>query len=110
MRGAAIAQALTLFFSAMARLLLTHRFVRIWPFNRQYLRLVVPTIVGAGVMMFAHAALPAEQWLVNLAGATLAGTVAYGVLMLIVGLTAAERAMLGKTVARFTRRGKPEAS
>jgi len=110
MRGAAIAQALTLFFSAMARLLLTHRFVRIWPFNRQYLRLVVPTIVGAGVMMFAHAALPAEQWLVNLAGATLAGTVAYGVLMLIVGLTAAERAMLGKTVARLMRRGKPEAS
>ena len=110
MRGAAIAQALTLSFSAIARLLLTHRFVGIWPFNRQYLRLVIPTVVGAAVMIGAHAALPAEKWLVNLAGATIAGTVAYGALVLVIGLTATERAMLGKTVSRFTRRGRPESA
>lgn len=110
MRGAAIAQALTLSFSAIARLLLARRFVGIWPFNRQYLRLVIPTIAGAATMIGAHAVLPDSKWLVNLAGATLAGTFVYGALVLIVGLTPTERSMLGKTAARLTRREQPEAS
>ena len=38
-RGAAIAQALTLSFSAVARLLLVRRFLGIWPFDAAYLRL-----------------------------------------------------------------------
>ena len=46
-RGAAIAQAATLTFSAVARLLLVHRFLRIWPFDRAWLRLIVPAAVCA---------------------------------------------------------------
>jgi Na+-driven multidrug efflux pump len=57
-KGAAIAQALTLAFSAIARLLLVRRFLHIWPFDAYYLRLVVPTIVGAAGMLLGHACCP----------------------------------------------------
>ena len=50
MRGAAIAQAATLTFSAIARLLLVRRFLGIWPFDRAYLRLVAPTLIGGLAM------------------------------------------------------------
>jgi len=104
MRGAAIAQACTLSFSAVVRLVLVHRFVHIWPFNRQYLRLVVPTVAAAVTVAGVHAVLPAQKWLVNLAGSAVAGTVVYGLLVLAIGLTPTERRTLAGLVKRFTGR------
>jgi O-antigen/teichoic acid export membrane protein len=93
-RGAAIAQAATLTFSAIARLLLVRRFLRIWPFDSSFLRLVVPTAVGGVVMAVAHSVLPEAKWLVNLAGSASLGTVAYACTLVAVGLKPAERQTL----------------
>jgi O-antigen/teichoic acid export membrane protein len=111
MRGAAIAQAITLTFSAVARLLLVSRFLRIWPFDRAYLRLIVPTLVGAAVMMIVHLVLPEARWLVNLLAAAALGTCAYAVVLFAVGLTPKERASaLGMGRKVLARRAKaPEA-
>ena len=57
-RGAAIAQAVTLTISALARLFLVRRFLRIWPFDAWYLRLLVPTVLGGVVMYAVHLVLP----------------------------------------------------
>src|SRR4029453_619240 len=49
-RGAALAQALTLTFSAIARLLLVRRFLGIWPFDGPWLRLLLPGGGGGDTM------------------------------------------------------------
>jgi hypothetical protein len=90
-KGAAIAQALTLAFSAAARLLLVRRFLHIWPFDAYYLRLIVPTIVGAAGMLLGHALLPEAKWLVNLVGAFALGGALYAGTLLAVGLKPNER-------------------
>ncbi|HEX6844039.1 MAG TPA: MATE family efflux transporter [Actinomycetota bacterium] len=100
-RGAAIAQAATLTFSAIARLLLVRRFLGIWPFDASWWRLIVPTLVGAGAMVGAHLLLPQAQWLANLLGSALVGGVAYLVALLAVGLPSNERASLGRAVAKL---------
>ena len=105
-RGAAIAQAATLTFSAIARLLLVRRFLGIWPFDAGYLRLVVPALVGGAVMWVAHLVLPEAKWLVNLVASAALGAAAYAVVLLAVGLPANERAMVGRLVAKVTRRGR----
>ena len=102
-RGAAIAQAATLTFSALARLFLVRRFLGIWPFDGSYLRLVVPTVVGGLVMAAAHAVLPEAKWLVNLLASAALGTGAYGVALLAIGLEA-ERAGDGPAAGRQGRR------
>jgi O-antigen/teichoic acid export membrane protein len=94
MKGAAIAQAATLTFSALARLLLVRRFVRIWPFDRAFLRLIVPTIAGALAMALAHAVLPEAKWLVNLLGSAVVGTGVYAAALVAVGLPPNERALV----------------
>ncbi|HSL11738.1 MAG TPA: MATE family efflux transporter [Actinomycetota bacterium] len=99
-RGAAIAQAATLTVSAIARLVLVKRFLGIWPFDASFLRLVIPAVVGAAAMVGAHGALTDGAWLLDLAGSALAGTVAYVVAMLAVGVTPAERTALRRLVAR----------
>ena len=100
MRGAAIAQAATLTFSALARLVLVRRFLGIWPFDRSYLRLVAPTLVGAVVMVLVHGALPESKWLVNLVGSAAAGGLAYALVLLAWGLPASERAAVRRLIAR----------
>jgi O-antigen/teichoic acid export membrane protein len=90
-RGAALAQALTLTFAGFARLLLVRRFVRIWPFDRAWLRLLVPTAIGAGTMGLLHAALPDERWFVDLLVSATVGTGVYAAAMFVVGLTPPER-------------------
>jgi O-antigen/teichoic acid export membrane protein len=97
-QGAAIAQAATLTFSAVARLLLVRRFLGIWPFDRAYLRLVVPTVLGGAAMWAAHLLLPEAQWLANLLGSAAIGATVYVVALMVVGLPANERAALGKLV------------
>ena len=103
-RGAALAQACTLTFSAIARLLLVRRFLRIWPFDAAYLRLVPPALAGAGAMALAHAVMPAERWALDLLVSAAAGALVYVVALIAVGLPATERATLfrlaGKALGR----------
>ncbi|HZD16772.1 MAG TPA: MATE family efflux transporter [Actinomycetota bacterium] len=106
-RGAAIAQACTLTFSAIARLMLVRRFLNIWPFDLDFLRLLVPTAVGAAVMALVHAAIPEAKWLVNLAGSFAVGGVAYLVAMLAVGLVPSERRTLIRMAAKVLGRASP---
>jgi O-antigen/teichoic acid export membrane protein len=106
-RGAAIAQACTLTFSALARLFLVRRFLKIWPFDATYARLLIPAALGAVTMAAAHAALPDAKWLVNLALSAMAGTIVYGVAVLAFGLPGTERAKALGVLRRITGRTKP---
>jgi hypothetical protein len=90
--GAAVAQAVTLWFSAIARLLLVRRFVGIWPFDRHFARLLIPVTVGGGVMAGVHAALSTSAWPVDLLASAGAGVAAYAVALLAAGLKPSERA------------------
>ena len=108
-RGAAIAQAATLTFSALARLFLVRRFLGIWPFDGSYLRLVVPTVVGGLVMAAAHAVLPEAKWLVNLLASAAAGTGAYVVALLAIGLKPNERATAMRLAGKVLGRGRAPA-
>jgi xanthine/uracil permease len=91
MRGTAIAEAVTLTVSAFARLMLVKRFVDIWPFDRWYLRLIPPAVVGALVMWGVHSILAGPKWLIDLGGSSVAGTLAYGVTLVLIGLKPGER-------------------
>jgi hypothetical protein len=53
---------------------------------------VVPASIGAVVMAGLHAALPEETWLASLALSAAGGTLAYGLALCTIGLTASERA------------------
>ncbi len=104
-KGAAIAQAATLSFSATARLLLVRRFVGIWPFDRHFVRLVVPAAVGAAAMIGLDLLIPDARWFVDLAVAGGLGSVAYLAALLAVGLAPSERRMLATILGRLTGRG-----
>jgi O-antigen/teichoic acid export membrane protein len=104
-RGAAIAQAVTLTFSAVARLFLVRRFLGIWPFDRAYLRLIVPTVLGGLAMWGAHQVLPEAQWLVNLLASAAIGAGVYLLALLAVGLPTQERATVARLASRVTHRG-----
>jgi len=106
MRGAAIAQAATLTFSAIARLVLVRRFLGIWPFDASYLRLIVPTIAGGLAMWAAHVVLPDAAWLVNLLLSAAIGAGVYLLVLLAVGLPANERAMVARSVGKVTGHGR----
>ncbi len=106
-RGAAIAQALTLSFSAVARLLLVRRFLGIWPFDRTWLRLVVPTLLGAFTMGLTHAVMPDERWALDLLVSASLGTGAYGAAMLLVGLSPMERAAVARLILRRSKAAAP---
>ena len=103
-RGAAIAQAATLTFSAVARLLLVRRFLGIWPFDGSNVRLLVPTLIGGAVMAVVHQAVPESRWLVGLVLSAGLGTGAYVATLLAIGLKPAERAtalrLAGKVVGK----------
>jgi O-antigen/teichoic acid export membrane protein len=101
MRGAALAEAVTLTLSAFARLLLVKRFVDIWPFDRWFLRLIPPALAGAVVMWAVHAALAGPKWLIDLTLSISSGTLAYGVVLLWIGLKPGERATALALVRRL---------
>jgi len=92
--GAAIAQAATLTFSAIARLLLVRRFLGIFPFDGGYLRLVPPAVAGGVAMALIHAAMPSERWLLDLVVSFAGGGVVYVAVLLAVGLPKSERASM----------------
>jgi O-antigen/teichoic acid export membrane protein len=101
MRGAAVAEAVTLTVSAFARLMLVKRFVDIWPFDRWFLRLIPPALAGAAVMWAVHEVLAGPKWLIDLAGSIGAGTIAYGVVLVLIGLKPAERATVVALVRKM---------
>jgi len=104
-RGAATAQAVTLSFSAVARLMLVRRFLGIWPFDAQYARLLVPAAVGAAVMAGVAALVPDARWGVELLVAGGGGGLAYAAVALAVGLSREERATLASAARRVRGRG-----
>jgi O-antigen/teichoic acid export membrane protein len=103
-RGAALAQALTLSFSAVARLLLVRRFLGIWPFERAWLRLLTPVVLGGLSMGLAHAVLPDDRWFVDLVVSAGIGVGVYGATLLATGILPGERA----AIVRMLRRRAPE--
>jgi O-antigen/teichoic acid export membrane protein len=107
-RGAALAQALTLSCSAVARLFLVRRFLGIWPFERAWGRLLVPTVLGGVTMGLMHGALPDGRWFVDLAVSAAAGVGVYAAALIVVGLLPTERAALIRLVLR--RRAETPAS
>jgi O-antigen/teichoic acid export membrane protein len=109
MRGAAIAQAATLTFSAIARLVLVRRFLGIWPFDASYLRIVVPTLIGGLTMVVVHAVLPDGRWLIDLLLSGALGTVVYAVALFAIGLTPDERARALRLAGKIAGRGRAPA-
>jgi hypothetical protein len=108
-RGAAIAQAATLTFSAVARLLLVRRFLGIWPFDASHLRLVVPTVIGGLVMAGLHATLPDAAWLLNLMISAAAGTLVYAVVVFAIGLAPGERSAALRLAGKLAGKGRAPA-
>ena len=103
MEGAAIANAVTFALSKWARLYLVKRFVHIQPYDRDYTRLLVPTLAGLATMWATHAWVDVN-WLLDLTATAIVGTAAYVGTYLAFGLTAAEkqgvRALITKTTNR----------
>jgi hypothetical protein len=99
MEGAAVANAVTFAVSKWARLALVRRFVSIQPYDRNYGRLILPSLAGAAVMWAVHAAVPGG--LLDLAATAVAGTAAYLGVYLVAGLTPDERAGVAKIVGRL---------
>ncbi|HYZ11685.1 MAG TPA: oligosaccharide flippase family protein [Actinomycetota bacterium] len=91
MEGAAIAGALTMVLSKLARLWLVWRYVRIQPFDRDYARLLIPAGVGLLLGAAAHVALGGASWPVDLAGTAVAASAGYVPVLLWVGLPPVER-------------------
>jgi O-antigen/teichoic acid export membrane protein len=101
--GAAIANAVTFALSKWARLALVRRFVRIQPYDRDYIRLLAPTAAGLAVMAVVHASV-GGGWLLDLVATAGLGSLAYLVVYLYLGLTDAERRGLAGLWARVKAR------
>jgi O-antigen/teichoic acid export membrane protein len=97
--GAAAASAVALAAVNLVRLGQVYRRVGVQPFDAAYGRLVLPAAGCAAAAWAARAVTDAHPWWVVAAATSIAGAIAYAVL-LPAGLPAAERA----SVASFTRR------
>lgn len=104
MEGAAIANAATFAVSKWARLALVKRFVHIQPYNRQYLRLVGPTVATFLAMWLTHASVP-SGWVIDLVATGAVGLSVFLAAYWFVGLTPAERRAAAGILARI--RGRP---
>jgi O-antigen/teichoic acid export membrane protein len=100
MNGAAIAQTSTLTVSNAVRLWLVWRLVHIQPFNRHYVRLVVPAFAAGVVMVAVHLALGHAAWPVDLFATGAAGLVVYVAVLALAGLTPTERDAAGRILRR----------
>jgi len=108
--GAAVAQAATLTFSAIVRLLLVRRFLHIWPFDQGYLRLIPPALAGGLAMALAHAAMPAEKWFLDLVVSFGVGGLVYAVTLVAIGLPSSERTSLFRMAGKVLGRGAATSS
>jgi len=100
MVGAATAQATTLAVSNAVRLTLVWRFVRIQPFDRRYLRLLVPAALGLVATAGAHALFSGTAWPVDLLATAFLGTCVYVAALWALALSSSERAASLRVVAR----------
>ena len=98
--GAAIAQSSALVVSNALRLWLVWRFVRIQPYDRYYARLLIPTAIGAVVMLAVNAVTAGPHWAINLVATGVIGGSAYYLALLLFGLMPQERASVVKTIAK----------
>lgn len=106
--GAALAQTVTVAASNVLRLSLVHRFVRIQPYDRSYLRLIPATVCAAAAMVLTHGALDGAAWSVDLVVTGLAGLVAYLPPLLAWGLPPQERATVLASVRKVL--GRPRSA
>ena len=104
MEGAAIANAVTFGVSNAIRLLLVIRFVRIQPYDRHYLRLLVPAALAAAAMVVMHGLVGSEDWLLDVVLTGLVGGGVYVLATLRLGLTPPEREGLARLIAARRRR------
>ena len=100
MEGAAVANAVTFTLSKWARLALVRRFVKIQPYDRDYVRLLLPSVAGLVVMWAVHR-VAGESWAIDLVATAVTGTIAYLVVYALVGLTEQERRGVTALRARF---------
>ena len=98
--GAAVANATTFALSKWARLVFVRRFVHIQPYDRDYGRLVIPSLVGLIAMWLVHRIVPGG-FLIDLVATAVIGTLAYVGVYLGVGLTEPERRGAKGLVARL---------
>jgi O-antigen/teichoic acid export membrane protein len=92
--GAATAQAVTLVASNAARLYLVWRFIRIQPFDRNYLRLAIPAGLGGLAMLGTHLLLRHSAWSVDLVVSGAVGGLIYLAALVSFGLAQPERVAL----------------
>ncbi|HEV3475053.1 MAG TPA: flippase [Actinomycetota bacterium] len=91
MEGAAVAGALTMALSKVARLYLVWRFVHVQPFDRDYARLIPPTVAALGGAFLAHLLLRDGPWQVDLLVTAVIGSAVYGAALLVWGLPRTEQ-------------------
>jgi O-antigen/teichoic acid export membrane protein len=108
MEGAAVAGAVTMAVSKVARLYLVWRFVRIQPYDRSYLLLLLPAGAGFVAGLGAHLLLAGGAWYVDLVGTAATVTIAYAVVLLAAGLPPSERRTVGRLLTAVVGR-KPSA-
>jgi O-antigen/teichoic acid export membrane protein len=105
MVGAATANAAAFAAANITRIVLIKRFIGIQPYDRNYGRLVVPTLACLGVMIVTHA-LASSAWQVDLLLTASLGALAYAGAYLVTGLTPAER-QAAKALIASGRHGTP---
>jgi O-antigen/teichoic acid export membrane protein len=103
--GAAVAQAGALVFSNAFRLWLVWRFVHIQPYDRYYARLLIPTAIGAVVMLAVHSVVPGAKWALDLVLTGFVGGLVYYAAFFVFGLTPEEKSGAMTLVRRYASRG-----
>jgi O-antigen/teichoic acid export membrane protein len=103
--GAAVAGALTMALSKVARLWLVWRFVHIQPFDRDYARLLLPTAISLAGGFVAHLALRHAAWQLDLLVTALVSAVVYAAVLLAWGLPPAEQRAVRRLATALLRRG-----
>ena len=106
MRGAAVAGAVTMAISNVARLALVRRFVGIQPYTRDYLRLLWPTVAALAAGWVAGRVTSGAAWQIQLVAVGGGAGAVYAAVLVAVGLRPAERrALAGLITAVRGRRG-----
>jgi O-antigen/teichoic acid export membrane protein len=91
MEGAAIAGALTMALSKLARLGLVWKFVQVQPFDLQYARLAIPTLAALLGGVLVHIVLGGSSWPLDLVGTGTVVALVYFAVLLAVGLPPKEK-------------------
>jgi O-antigen/teichoic acid export membrane protein len=103
MEGAALAGALTMALSKLARLFLVWRFVGIQPYDRDYLRLAAPAGTALLAAIGTARALSGAEWSVTLVVTAVVGIAVYVAVLLAAGLAPAERSAIRRMVGSLRR-------